>query len=406
MKKLLSLLLCFVLAFLFIMPAYAVQSQNKLTPPPEILSFSADGDMSAFLVEFSHSLDDAEQLREMVYELALESYKSQQALLASPEYYLACRTKLFLEMSGDSFNWSCIRELNESKVTITRDEITAFAQKSNSSRVFIRICLASENSYTEGTGKVYIYAPSEHVTAYISADGSVIPTGTRLIFAEALPDTLTLFTPSIKGYTFDGWSAENDVRINSVPAGTREIFLKAHFIPMVYEINYVLTTDISYPFGRADNTKNPIEYEVGTGARLLSINSPVVGYSFGGWYTTPDFSGEKITVINPWETGVKLFYARWISDEEVAQEKYRERMQYIADNKLGDPDGDGQITAADARYVLRAAVGIEQPDYERLRRVDFFNNGKISSDNARTTLRIAVGLDNLYDILLENGLLP
>ncbi len=406
MKRLLSLLLCLVLVFSFIMPAYAVQSQNKLTPPPEILSLTADSDMSAFLVEFSHSLADAEQLREMVYELALESYKSQQALLASPEYYLACKTKLFLEMSGDSFNWSCIRELAEGSFTITRDEITAFAQKSNSSRVFMRICLASENSYTEGTQKVYIYAPSDTVTAYISADGSVIPTDARLIFAGPLQNSLPLFTPSVKGYTFDGWSAENDIRISAVPAGTKEMLLKAHFIPMVYEINYVLTTDISYPFGRADNTKNPIEYEVGTGTRLLSIKSPVVGYSFGGWYATPDFSGEKITAIAPWETGVKLFYARWISDEETAQEKYRERMQYIADKKLGDPDGDGATTAADARYVLRAAVGIEEPDYERLRRVDFFNNGKISSDNARTTLRIAVGLDNLYDILLENGLLP
>ena len=71
-----------------------------------------------------------------------------------------------------------------------------------------------------------------------------------------------------------------------------------------------------------------------------------------------------------------------------------------------DADGDGKITASDARYVLRAAVGLEAADKEKLKRVDYFGTGRISSENARLTLRIAVGLDSLYDILLENGILP
>ena len=160
------------------------------------------------------------------------------------------------------------------------------------------------------------------------------------------------------------------------------------------------------PFGRADNSKNPVSYTVGEGARLYDIKSPIGGYTFGGWYLSSDFSGERVAEIPSDETGDVLLYAKWISDKEAEENKKLEREQFIKDNRFGDPDGDGKITASDARYVLRAAVGLEAADKEKLKRVDYFGTGKISSENARLTLRIAVGLDSLYDILLENGILP
>ncbi len=345
----------------------------------------------------------------MVYDLALEKYGSAEALMNSPEKYLAYETKLYLELSDNGFNWKTVTQLSENKFDISvKNDLLPFIDetKSDNDIVFLRILLASENFTDETAEKIYIYTPSEATALYINDENSLIPDGVTLHLKNELQEDMTLFIPEVKGYIFDGWSADGDKRINTIPEGTTEICLNAHFIPMEYEINYVLTTDITYPFGRANNTKNPVFYTVGAGAKLYSIESPVTGYTFAGWYTNPDFSGEKITEIYPYETGDKLLYAKWVSDKELEQQKELERLEYITDNKFGDPDGDGQITAADARYVLRAAVGLEEPDYEKLKRVDYYNTNKIAAENARITLRIAVGLESLYEILLENGILP
>jgi hypothetical protein len=60
---------------------------------------------------------------------------------------------------------------------------------------------------------------------------------------------------------------------------------------------------------------------------------------------------------------------------------------------LGDVDGDGQVTASDARLVLRAAVGLEILTEDQLKAADFDKNGKITAADARLVLRKAVGLE-------------
>lgn len=59
----------------------------------------------------------------------------------------------------------------------------------------------------------------------------------------------------------------------------------------------------------------------------------------------------------------------------------------------GDYSGDFRITAADARYVLRAAVGLEANTPVLLKRCDIDSDGILSASDARSVLRIAVGLD-------------
>lgn len=401
MKRLAALLFCFILIFSCAVPCSAVESQDKLTPAPEIKGFTeeADGKLKA---DISHALQSAEELRNMVFDLALEKYGSEEALLSSPEKYLSYKTKLYLEISSDGEIWETVEEITGESFDISLNDLLPC---SDDGIAFVRILLASENFRDENTEKVYIYRESASVP-FLTDKKTFIPLGIPLTFKKALTADTPLFTPKRTGYIFDGWSADGSTRIGKIPAGTKEITLYAHFIPMKYEINYVLTTDMNYPFGRADNTKNPVSYTVGEGAKLHDIKSPIGGYTFMGWYLSSDFSGEKVTEIGKTETGDRLFYAKWASDKELEDLKRAEREQYIKDNKLGDPDGDGSITSSDARYVLRAAVGLEQPDTEKLRRVDFYGTGKIASDNARLTLRIAVGLDSLYDVLLKNGLLP
>ncbi len=60
---------------------------------------------------------------------------------------------------------------------------------------------------------------------------------------------------------------------------------------------------------------------------------------------------------------------------------------------LGDVDLSGTITAADARLVLRASVGLEALTSELLNRGDTDKDGKLSSADARTVLRVSVGLE-------------
>lgn len=60
----------------------------------------------------------------------------------------------------------------------------------------------------------------------------------------------------------------------------------------------------------------------------------------------------------------------------------------------GDFDLDGTVTPADARFALRAAVGLDMPDAEALKVSDLDRDNVISPEDARMILRVAVGLDN------------
>lgn len=61
--------------------------------------------------------------------------------------------------------------------------------------------------------------------------------------------------------------------------------------------------------------------------------------------------------------------------------------------KLGDLDGNGKITAADARMALRIAARLDTATDDQLKAGDLDGNGKISSSEARAILRVAARLD-------------
>lgn len=61
----------------------------------------------------------------------------------------------------------------------------------------------------------------------------------------------------------------------------------------------------------------------------------------------------------------------------------------------GDLNGDGKITAADARLALRAAVGLEHFSERKKALGDVNYDGRITAADARLILRAAVGLEEL-----------
>lgn len=64
-------------------------------------------------------------------------------------------------------------------------------------------------------------------------------------------------------------------------------------------------------------------------------------------------------------------------------------LSYKAPVIKGDADGDGKITSADARLVLRAAVGLDTVSLEA---GDIDGDGKITSADAREVLRASTGM--------------
>lgn len=63
-------------------------------------------------------------------------------------------------------------------------------------------------------------------------------------------------------------------------------------------------------------------------------------------------------------------------------------------SSCADTDGDGYVTVADARNILRAAVGLTDVDDGDFGAYDVNADGTIGVDDARDSLRIAVGLDS------------
>ena len=61
----------------------------------------------------------------------------------------------------------------------------------------------------------------------------------------------------------------------------------------------------------------------------------------------------------------------------------------------GDVDYDAKVTAADARFILRAAVGLVTLTGKALQAADADRDGNLSAADARLALRAAVGLETL-----------
>ena len=424
MKRFLSIFLSVIIIFSFILSASALTIQFEAATRPEITDFSlVSSDNGADInVTFTHFTHEAEEMRQFLYSLILEKHGTDEKISNSNEKYILSDTKLYCEISTDNHFYSIIGELSENSFSLSLyDDILPFLYKAGESipslsengRLYLRVTMASESITDKDTDTVYVYAPSEHIEitlpsfCYILHDvpsDVTIPVKIPLFFSEPLSEKIVLPNLLRKGYEFGGWY-ENSTAIGVIPAGTEKMILKTKWNPLTYEINYVTSINLNTSFGKVNLTDMPVKYTVGEEVKIKSIDAPL-GYVFKGWYADESFSGERITCIPAGTTGDITLFAKWITTDEAAEIKKQEQLEYIKEQKYGDLDSDGKITANDARMVLRATVKLDNYDYEIMRRADYYGTGKILASNARTTLRISVGLDNLYDILLKNGVLP
>ncbi|MCR4681857.1 MAG: hypothetical protein K5647_00850, partial [Clostridiales bacterium] len=63
----------------------------------------------------------------------------------------------------------------------------------------------------------------------------------------------------------------------------------------------------------------------------------------------------------------------------------------------GDVDGDGDLTASDARFILRVALDLESLSSTEKKLADTDKDGEITAYDARIVLRAAIGLESLSD---------
>lgn len=61
--------------------------------------------------------------------------------------------------------------------------------------------------------------------------------------------------------------------------------------------------------------------------------------------------------------------------------------------RSGDVNGDGKITASDARAALRISASLMTPDESERLAADVTGDGKITASDARKILRVSAGLD-------------
>ncbi|BDD01217.1 InlB B-repeat-containing protein [Persicobacter psychrovividus] len=118
---------------------------------------------------------------------------------------------------------------------------------------------------------------------------------------------VTLPTPTKVGYSFEGWFAASDLSgeastvISNGTIGDQTFYAK--WMAMEYTISYVLN-------GGENASDAADSYTYGTGVTLATPEERD-GYTFAGWYSDVDFSGDVITAISTTTTGDQAFYAKW-----------------------------------------------------------------------------------------------
>ena len=172
----------------------------------------------------------------------------------------------------------------EKLTTVDGATVTMVAQWNNAT---YEIKLNTDNgTYTEGYS-----AP----VSYIFGTGATLPTADNI---------------SKTGYDFEGWYDNADLTGNPVTEIGTDAYGDKEYWAKWTEATYSVT--LNTDGGTIAEGKNVTEYTYGTGATLPTaddITKP--GYTFDGWYTNKDCTGDKVTEITGTDVGAKEYWAKW-----------------------------------------------------------------------------------------------
>lgn len=143
-----------------------------------------------------------------------------------------------------------------------------------------------------------------HSINYIANGGTIAANAPKAFVSGDLP--ITLPVPTRAGYEFGGWFLSSDfsgAAQTTIPAGTdSNVYVYAKWIK---------TYNITYHLGGGINAEdNPTEFNERT--LPLTLKAPTRdGFTFGGWYQNPAYSGNQMTTIDAGTEKNVSLWAKW-----------------------------------------------------------------------------------------------
>lgn len=230
--------------------------------------------------------------------------------------------------------------------------------------------VTKEMYLNEGSGS-FAYG---HSINYIANGGTIDASAPKTFVSSDLP--ITLPTPTRTGYEFGGWFLSADfsgAAQTTIPAGTdNNVYLYAKWIK---------TYKITYHLGGGENAEsNPQTFNEKT--LPLTLAAPTrEGFTFGGWYQNPAYSGSQVTTI---EVGTEKNVSLWAKWDAIEYS-----ITYILN---GGTNSDQNVTKF---TILDTPVKLFNPTYE-----GYVFEGWFASSDFSGERKTYLSKDNLGDITL------
>ena len=138
---------------------------------------------------------------------------------------------------------------------------------------------------------------------------------------SVLDADITVSPATRPGYTFLGWydnpglTGTPITTLRTMDAENKSYYAKWDTTPITYPINYVLNDGTPTGHPATNPAANLTSYTVLTngGGNINVLPALRNGYTFGGWYDNPSFSGSPINSFSAMDAAPKTFYAKWSS---------------------------------------------------------------------------------------------
>lgn len=205
-------------------------------------------------------------------------------------------------------------------------------------------------------------------------------------------DEIELLPVEADGFIFNGWCSDANLKmpiekISSTDFGNKTIY--ADFTEKTYTVNYVVENN-GITYQQVSNT-NPTVRTTTERIELEDARCVNVEYTFDGWYFDENFTQEAKAIRGYTAENVTV-YAKWVRV-----------VTYLP--KWGDASLSNGVTAADARIILRYALGLETSFTDvQIRVSDINNDSKVTAVDARLALRLATGIEKEEDIIAKYSL--
>lgn len=147
---------------------------------------------------------------------------------------------------------------------------------------------------------------------------------TATVYTEARNTKLPVLTKS--GYTFGNWYITDTLTGSAMDIIGKDMTIDLVLYSKWTLINYSITYSLNDGINASSNLTT---YNVETGT--ISLATPTKdGYTFGGWYTNAEFSGDAVTTVAASSIGGMTFYAKWTTNSDGSS------INPVPDNLLDD----------------------------------------------------------------------